>query len=838
MLLFNVARLLKVPLLSGLEEEEMDFTFAELLRSYRERASLAQAELAAALNIHRNTLSGWECGQHRPQDAEQVLRLAEELALSSTETDQLLSAVGLLPAHGTPTPRPARHQLRPPIADFVGRSAEIARLVEALQTAAKQGRGAVISSVQGMGGIGKTELAYLVTQQLLTTFPDAQIVVSLRGTSAQPLSPEQALRSVIYALTPEAKLPDDLLALQAHYQSVLHEKRVLVLADDAADAAQVRPLIAPAGCALLTTSRQRFTLPGMATVDLDQLAEAEAIALLRTIAPRLSTADAQALAQACGYLPLALRVSASMLHTTPALKLVTYLAQLRDARQRLACLRDPDDPGLDVAASLTLSYAQLDASAQSAFHQLGVLVADFATDLARAVVEVPAGTDIEPMLYGLLRRNLIMYDAARERWRLHDLVRDLARSCLEAVGEDDTTWWRYARAAVAHAAHIQEHFLAGSEQAVRALAQFDAARPHFDAARRWAWLHAGVPAGDQLILDDAVATDYIGHLRYDPRHERIPLWEEVRTAARRLSDRHIEAVALNNLGSIYMRLGDTRRAISYSEQALTLAQEIGDRLIESYALNLQGGVYLSLGATGRAVSYCEQTLILAQESGDQRWEGMARGNLGCAYAFLGEPAKALSYFEQALAIARECGHWRGEGHVLASLGITYTDLGDTRRAIRCCEEACSIARTMGDRRAEGYILSYLARAQARQGDRTDATRAFEHASALFQEVVDRRGLAECQWLFGLEIVQHGARAQALLLLHAAVIYEQEIGHAKAAEHAALLARLEAGEDVLAPLCNPAGQRAVGAAMIYPQTTCRAVATFPARATSMGQPWRQ
>jgi tetratricopeptide (TPR) repeat protein/transcriptional regulator with XRE-family HTH domain len=773
----------------------MDFTFAELLRSYRERASLAQTELAAALHIHRNTLSGWECGQHRPQEPEQVLRLAEELALAPAETDQLLGAAGLPPAHGTPAPRPVRHQLRPPIADFVGRSAEIAQLVQALQMAVARGRGAVISSVQGMGGIGKTELAYLVAQHLLTTFPDAQIVVPLRGTSPQPLSAEQALRSVIYAFTPEAKLPDDLLALQAHYQSVLHGKRVLVLADDACDAAQVRPLIPSVGCALLTTSRQRFALPGMATVALDQLAEAEAIALLRMIAPRLSATEAQVLAQACGYLPLALRVSASLLHTTPALKVATYLAQLHDARQRLAHLCDPDDAGLDVAASLTLSYAQLDVSAQSVFRQLGAFVADFATDLAQAVVEVPAGTDIEPTLCGLLRRNLLMYDVAHERWRLHDLVRDLARSYLEAVGENESTWWRYARAAVAHVAHIQKHFLAGGEQALRALTQFDAERPHLDAARRWAWLHAGASSGDQLILDDAVAADRIGYLRYDRRHERIPLWEEVRMAARRLSDRHIEAKALINLGSLYEILGDARRAISYYEQALTLAQEIGDRLIESYVLTGQGGVYLSLGATGRALSYFAQTLILAQESGDRRSEGEARDNLGCAYAHLGEPARALAYFEQALAIARECGYQCLEGNVFTNLGCTYTDLDDTRRAIACCEEARRIARVFGCRRSEGYALSYLARAQARQGDRTDATRAFEHASALFQEVGDRTGLAECQWLFGLELVQQGEHERAVPLLRAAVAYEQDIGHAKAEEHAALVERLDAGEEL-------------------------------------------
>src|SRR6185436_5656408 len=138
--------------------------------------------------------------------------------------------------------------------------------------------------------------------------------------------------------------------------TVLHDQKVLILADDARDAAQVRPLIPPLGCALLITSRVRLTLPGMTRVHLDQLDEQEAVALLRRICDRVQEAEAQAIAQACGYLPLALRISASILRNNPALPVVIYLRRLADERQRLSQLRDPDDAGLDVEAALAVSY--------------------------------------------------------------------------------------------------------------------------------------------------------------------------------------------------------------------------------------------------------------------------------------------------------------------------------------------------------------------------------------------------------------------------------------------------------------------------------------------------
>ena len=829
----------------------MDEPFARLLRRFRARAGLTLSELAEALGAARSSVRAWEQGRRVPRDRARLADLAQVLQLSPTEASALAAAarghsdprVALAPqteteaqaiTSSTVTGVPlTTHHLRAPIGDFVGRSLEIATLRDALLQALQNG-GAAICGVQGMGGIGKTELAYQVAHELRVAFPDAQIVIELRGASPTPLTPVQALQTVVHAFVPDARLTDDLTHLQQRCHSLLHDRHVLLLADDARDAAQVRPLLPPAGCALLLTSRSRFSLPGMTSLDLGYLGDEEAIGLLRAICPRLTIAEAQQLAAACGYLPLALRVSGSLLHNDPTLSASDYLAHLADDQRRLSALRDPDDPFLDVAATLALSYDLLDQPAQAVFRQLGVFVADFTSEMAQAVVEVEPGTAVTDVLRTLLRRNLLQYDTACRRWRLHDLVRDLARQRLEAAQAEPTSW-RYARAVVQTAQDIQEQYLEGGKMTLLALARFDAERPHIDATHHWAQRQAQTPEGDHLLLEAARATVYIGWLRYDPHNERIPLWKRALAAAQRLGDRHAEGQTLNPLGIAYQELGQMQQAISYFEQRLTIARMTGDLLGEGHALTNIGICYKELGHLRRAIPYFEDALSIACAIGDRRNEGTLWGSLGNVYKNLGEARRAILYFEDTIALTRTLGHYRNEGQalnnlgaayvvlgevqqaipylmqslhiaheigdrrdeslVLRNLGNAYTEQGDSGRAIASYEEALSIMRAVRDRRQEGYTLGYMAHAQALQGAIEQASGTYIQALSLLQEVGDRLGEAECNWLFGLGLAHHGNRERALPLLRAGLAYEQEIGHAKAEEHTALIASLEGGEEL-------------------------------------------
>lgn len=277
-----------------------------------------------------------------------------------------------------------------------------------------------------------------MAEKLREHYPEGHLLVELHG-ATKPVAPEQALQTVIRAFEREASLPDDLGQLQALYNQVLAGKRVLILADDAKDAAQVRPLLPPPGCALLVTTRNCFHLPGMRPFDLDTLDAPDAEKLLREVCERIGE-HAGRLAKFCGYLPLALRVSAGVLANSSR-SVEGYLEQLE--AERLKHLRDPDspdDPQASVEASLRLSYEALEPAAQAALCQLSVFVTSFDRDAALAVVEVEG--DREELLDRLLRRSLLEWDAASERYNLHDLVREFGAARLEDV---DAVWLRYTR---------------------------------------------------------------------------------------------------------------------------------------------------------------------------------------------------------------------------------------------------------------------------------------------------------------------------------------------------------------------------------------------------------
>jgi hypothetical protein len=197
----------------------------------------------------------------------------------------------------------ALRQLPAPPADFTGRATELTELKTAVESS-----GVTISGLQGMGGVGKTTLALKLAEELASRYPDAHVYLDLKGTSPEPLTPSQAMAHVIRAYYPAAPLPASEEGIAAHYQSVLHGRRALLLMDNAVGREQVEPLIPPRSCLLLVTSRRYFALPGLVTMSLDSLPPEEAAALLLRIAPRIGE-QAEKVAQLCGYLPIALRLA-------------------------------------------------------------------------------------------------------------------------------------------------------------------------------------------------------------------------------------------------------------------------------------------------------------------------------------------------------------------------------------------------------------------------------------------------------------------------------------------------------------------------------------------------
>ena len=232
-----------------------------------------------------------------------------------------------------------------------------------------------------MGGVGKTALALVLADRLKARYPDAQLFLNLRGADPDhrpPVPPADVMASVIHAFHPEARLPDTVEALAPIYRSVLTDAgRVLLLLDNAAGADQVRPLLPPANCLLLVTSRTQFTLPGLAARNLDCLPAAQAQELLCKLAPRFQAGsdEVKEAAELCGCLPLALEVFAAVVNERKIYPLPDLLRRLRERQDKLA----------PVDATFQVSYELLTDELRRCWRLLAVFPASFDLRAAAAV---------------------------------------------------------------------------------------------------------------------------------------------------------------------------------------------------------------------------------------------------------------------------------------------------------------------------------------------------------------------------------------------------------------------------------------------------------------------
>jgi NB-ARC domain len=305
-------------------------------------------------------------------------------------------------------------QLPLDIADFTGREDELSALRRYVTRQAGSSSAAVpILTIKGKPGIGKSALAIHFAHELRPQFPDAQLFASLRGTDPEPkrIAAIAVLGQFLRALgVQDAEIPAALEDASARYRSELAGRRAVVVLDNAADEAQVRPLLPGSpGCVVLITSRgQLAALAGGASLTVDVLPEDDAIALLARLGgeDRIAAdpADAIAVVRHCGYLPLALRIAGAKLGTRPAWTSAELAVRLADERRRLEELRVGD---LAVRASFALSYQSLAPVQARVFRLLGLLDGP---DMAPATVAALAETTLreaEGLLESLLDAHLL-----------------------------------------------------------------------------------------------------------------------------------------------------------------------------------------------------------------------------------------------------------------------------------------------------------------------------------------------------------------------------------------------------------------------------------------------
>ncbi|MGH3935710.1 MAG: BTAD domain-containing putative transcriptional regulator [Pseudonocardiaceae bacterium] len=369
------------------------------------------------------------------------IALAEQLGLEPGHELQrlehaILTGDPMLAAPTVSAITPA--QLPADITDFTGRKAQVSTVLQVIATADQCG--AALIAITGKAGVGKTTLAVHAAHRLRAHYPDGQLFVNLRGTQTRPLTPADVLARFLRSLgVDRTTIPDDVEESAALFRSRVADRRLLIVLDDAACEAQLRPLLpGTPGCAVLVTSRRRMaSLNVTRLVNLDILEPDHAVELLARVAGPLRVAAesgaAREITRLCGFLPLALRIAGARLDARPHWRLDRLEADLADEHNRLDQLRLGD---LEVRASLAHSYESLDATARRAFRRLGLLGArDFAPWVTAAMLDIPQARaeELVDTLVDMQLLDMAGRDATGAlRYRFHDLLRAYAREVATA----------------------------------------------------------------------------------------------------------------------------------------------------------------------------------------------------------------------------------------------------------------------------------------------------------------------------------------------------------------------------------------------------------------------
>ncbi|GAA1251184.1 BTAD domain-containing putative transcriptional regulator [Kitasatospora nipponensis] len=644
-----------------------------------------------------------------------------------------------VPAGGNP-PAPSRPaQLPPDLPDFTGRAEQTSRLVGLLApggtgladgsvtgAAPATGGTVVLCALSGAGGIGKTTLAVHAAHLVRTRFGDGQLYADLQGTKPVAVDPAEVQARFLrgLGLVTDA-IPADPEERAALYRTVLAERQVLILLDDARDAAQVRPLLPGSGpSAALVTSRGPLAgVDGVHRMLLEVLGADEARVLIdRVTGGRLVAAEPRASAEVlrlCAGLPLAIRIAGARLATEPGLTVQELAVRLADQRGRLDELEVEDRA---VRASFAVGYAALPAHAARAFRLLAL---------------VPGPTFTEPAVRALLgctapeaalalrvpQAGHLLERPAPDRYRFHDLLRVYAAERVAAEQPEPEqraavdrllAWYLHSSAAVSRQLHPQRRPVpldgppppdpvAAFADYAAALAWGDAEQQNLVAAVRLAAATGRHRSAWQLPM-----TMWSVCQVRSAWADWISTHELALAAAEQLGDDAAQGWILNCLSPAYQGVQRNAEAIACIQRSLDIRLRLGDRLGASGCLLNLGFVHGELGDLVEADRCTREALAITRENEDRPGTASALLNLGEVARRRAAFPEAAEHLRAALAIYQEVGHRLGESKALANLATVLGRLGSVDEAGELAESALTLCRATGNRFDEAAALRTLA----------------------------------------------------------------------------------------------------------------------------------
>jgi DNA-binding SARP family transcriptional activator/tetratricopeptide (TPR) repeat protein len=667
--------------------------------------------------------------------------------------------------------------------DFSGRTTELKRLA-GWMTPERPGSPIPVIVISGLPGIGKTELA-VHAARVFGDQDSAQLFVELHTPDGNPVEPRAALGTLLQELgVSDRVIPGSVEGRVALWRSLLADKRALVVLDNAADSAQVRPLLPGAAdcCVLVTTRRKSIDLPGMRWLPLEPLPPAEAAELFsRTSGEgrRDDEAGVAAVLRLCGYLPQEIHFAASQLRRHPAWSIgeLTALLQESPAADR------------EVGVGLELTYRHLTPASQRLLRHLTLHPGpDFSQHAAVTLSESQSLGETRGALEILLDYDLIG-EMAPGRYVFRDVVWKYARWL---AGERDSTADRNLAID-----RLLDYYLYLADQADRLVYPFH---------RRIPFVVRHIPAsapplktrGDCLKQMAAERTSLLAVARYaasQGRNEHASLlahalarfldawgyWAEARelhelaiTAWRAMRNSSGEAKALTELSLILGRMGRHDDGLRQASDALAIARAAADRAAEADALDRIGIVLWWMARYPEAIARFDEALSIWRALGDEDGEADTLMYSGIVAWHLSSYPDALRRIERALALYRQLGDAQGEANGLNNLGELQYEAGEYDRALGSYQHALAMYKDLGDRQGEAIAVNNIGNACRETGRSEDALACYRAALGVFRDIGDLRCEAETLNSMGTAYLRIGRHGDALEQHYKALVLANQL----------------------------------------------------------------
>jgi DNA-binding SARP family transcriptional activator len=687
------------------------------------------------------------------------------------------------------------------IADFTGRTKQIEDIRQRLMLASEdRSRFAVpILVIVGKPGVGKTTIAVHVSHSVGDRFPHGQLFADLHGAASRPTSPMQVLERFLRVLgVSGTAIPDGLEERAEMYRALLADRRMLIVLDDAGSESQVLPLLpGNPNSAVIITSRSRLAgLAGASHVDVEIFDSHQSVDLLSRIAGiervQSEIEAAEALAELCGRLPLALRIAGARLSSRPHWSVEQLVSRLEDETRRLDELKHGD---MGIRASISLTYDSVGEDARRLFRRLTILDSQiFSAWVSAALLDHPLDT-AQDLLDDLADAQLIETTGVgygvHSQYRFHDLIRVFARERLaaeETAGERNAALARVLGGLLflAEAAHRREY---GG----------DYVQIHSDASR-WP-----LPAKlvDQLVASplqwyERERSMLVSGIRQAAQAGFVPLcwdlaissvtlfesrvylddWRETHqialTASRQGQDKRGQAAMLYSRGSLYIteqRFGDARcdfeaavqlfeevrdsqgtalvirnigfldrlsgrfaDAEAHYRRALDIFRGTEDQVASAYVLHNLAQLRLEFDDLPGAQRLLSEALELSRRSGSRRVEAQVLHRIGHTYLQSDQPALAVEVFNGALDVVRNIGDPTGEAYALHGLGIARLRRGELAEANSALHRSLMLASTSSEHLVEARVQLGLGELALAQEDPPQAVINFEQALSLFRQM--------------------------------------------------------------------------------------------------------